>query len=685
MRHINYKSDFDFILKLVSSVKQNDGTITKSEVGFPDHDWEATFWTSRRSTSFIASSKGGVLTNCFNDNGQIHIVCNNRGLGPGVLNVEFHAHVPNSMYPDKCMDMYTVVPLDIELVIGQSDCMTELDAEVGLPIMYRSVYEDAVSAGFNGTKEEYYQRLNELPDSVEVATTIRQSVEDIRAMVADTAAGKAKLIDALERQGFEVSEGESYIELAAAVDKGYLSTIGYDTEEDYIVLKAAIEQSAKAKAQYEANGGNLSTCGIIAPNVQTTGAYLLQGNGDVTIVPSYRGLTNCDAMFARCVKLINIPPLDMSNVTRTVGMFSGCSSLVYVPPMDLRNVIAATFMFRYCSALTEATLDMPNIPDAINMFEDCKALTKVSLNMPNVTDATNMFDTCSSLTEVSLNMPNVTNATYMFYYCSALTEVPLEMTHVTNANNMFNYCSALTEVSLDMPNVTDATKMFYYCKALTEASLNMPNVTTATSMFDNCSSLTKVSLNTTKVTTATKMFYYCEALTEATLDMPNATTASNMFSYCKALTKVSLNMPNVTTASNMFNNCSALTEVSLVSQNMTDASYLFSGCSSLRKASLDMSSVTKVTSTFNSLTAVVVFNITNLGKSSLTSYSFNQLSVWGSTEEGRQSLIDTLITNSYKRASNGMSACRITLHANVKALLTTGEIASITAKGFTIA
>ena len=51
----------------------------------------------------------------------------------------------------------------------------------------------------------------------------------------------------------------------------------------------------------------------------------------------------------------------------------------------------------------------------------------------------------------------------------------------------------------------------------------------------------------------------------------------------------------------------------------------------------------------------------------------------------RQSLIDTLITYSYDRATAGYSTCTVTLHSNTKALLTEDEIAQITAKGYTIA
>ena len=51
----------------------------------------------------------------------------------------------------------------------------------------------------------------------------------------------------------------------------------------------------------------------------------------------------------------------------------------------------------------------------------------------------------------------------------------------------------------------------------------------------------------------------------------------------------------------------------------------------------------------------------------------------------RQSLVDTLITYSFDRATAGYQTCTVKLHSTTKALLTQDEIAQITAKGFTIA
>ena len=78
--------------------------------------------------------------------------------------------------------------------------------------------------------------------------------------------------------------------------------------------------------------------------------------------------------------------------------------------------------------------------------------------------------------------------------------------------------------------------------------------------------------------------------------------------------------------------------------------------------------------------------------SDCTSADFTYWKVWGIEDEtiplsagARQSLIDTLITYSYDRATAGYSTCTVELSTNTKALLTQDEIAQMTAKGYTLA
>ena len=175
-KRINYKSDFDFVARLM--VTAPDGTTT--EIGFPDYDWEMRITTGCNGYSqFVASAKGGKLTNCMNDDGQLRIICNNHGLRAGVLYAEFHAHLPNSIYPDGEQLYVGVSQLPIELVLGEGDEPTDIEIQMALPYIYDSAYDQAVRGGYEGTQEEYFALVSQLPDAVEIAIEVGKKAEII--------------------------------------------------------------------------------------------------------------------------------------------------------------------------------------------------------------------------------------------------------------------------------------------------------------------------------------------------------------------------------------------------------------------------------------------------------------------------------------------------------------------------
>lgn len=209
--------------------------------------------------------------------------------------------------------------------------------------------------------------------------------------------------------------------------------------------------------------------------------------------------------------------------------------------------------------------------------------------------------------------------------------------------------------------------------------LDTSRLTTMFNLFRNCNNVTSLDLsgwNTSKVTNMNSMFLNCNNLTSLDLSGFNTSKVTNilyMFQYCHSLT--SLNVRNwntslITSISGVFQNC-----MNLESLNLSD---------------WDITSVTSMTNTFSICTNMREFNLNNIGvNSTLSSVYFNDFDYWGINNEkypnARQSLVNTLLTNSYDRASAGYSSCRISLNKNIKNLLTDDEIAAITAKGFTIA
>lgn len=175
MRKVNYRSDFDFILRL-SDCRGDD-------IGFPDYDWEARFYTrGNRANAYVASCKGGVCVNCFNDGGRVHVVVNSPRLGLGELFVDFKASLPNSIYPDEHQDEMAPLSTGIELVRGAAPCPCSADVELMLPYV-RFRYEDFTPEQIEELKRpatEAAQRADNFVQTASEAEAIRMANEESR-------------------------------------------------------------------------------------------------------------------------------------------------------------------------------------------------------------------------------------------------------------------------------------------------------------------------------------------------------------------------------------------------------------------------------------------------------------------------------------------------------------------------
>ena len=148
-------------------------------------------------------------------------------------------------------------------------------------------------------------------------------------------------------------------------------------------------------------------------------------------------------------------------------------------------------------------------------------------------------------------------------------------------------------------------------------------------------------------------------------DMSSITDMSYMFYFCQELTSLDLtglNTSAVTSMENMFDSCYKLTSLDL--------------------SSFDTSAVTSMNRMFNYCESLISLTLgSNFFKAkSVSSIDFSPCSKWvGDT------VVTSLVTNSYDRASAGLSVMTLKLHANTKAALTDEQKAAITAKGYTIA
>ena len=324
----------------------------------------------------------------------------------------------------------------------------------------------------------------------------------------------------------------------------------------------------------------------------------------------------------------------------------------------------------------------PSSTSAYRLYSgDTKIVFAPNIDTSNVDNMNGMFYGCSRLTSVPLfDTSKVTSIGNMFYGCTSITSVPLfDTSKVNSIGSMFDGCISLKSVPLfDTSNVTSMIQTFVNCYSLTSVpEFNTSNVTRMTNMFNGCSNITSVPLfDTSNVKEMSYMFDGCSRITTVpSFNTSNVTEMACMFRYCSSLTSVpELDTSNVSNFNNIFNGCDNLKTIEGISfKSFSDStmrySYLvgYSNNTSIRKA---------------------VFK--DIGYQS-TAVQFNTgcISNWGvNTDEipdARQSLIDSLITYSFDRASAGYPTCTITLSTNTKALLTEDEKAQIAAKGFTIA
>ena len=248
---------------------------------------------------------------------------------------------------------------------------------------------------------------------------------------------------------------------------------------------------------------------------------------------------------------------------------------------------------------------------------------------------------------------------------------------IVSMAGMFVSCAYIKSIDFSGINtsaVTDMQSMFSRCVALTSldlSSFDTSSVTNMSHMFGDCYKLTSLDLSsfdTSSVTNMDGMFYFCSILTFLDLssfDTSSVTDMDGMFLYCYELTSLDLS--------------------SFDTSSVTDMYRMFDGCTSLASldlSSFDTSSVTNMHRMFDGCTSLASLLLgPNFFKTSaVTGISFSSSFKWTS-----DTVITSLVTNSYDRASAGLNTLTLQLHANTKAVLSDEQKAAITSKGYTIA
>lgn len=270
---------------------------------------------------------------------------------------------------------------------------------------------------------------------------------------------------------------------------------------------------------------------------------------------------------------------------------------------------------------------------------------------------------------------------YSMFDTSNLSLFP-EGVRLTGSGSSAFYKTPLTYIDLTNLEVTYAHKMFYNCYCLKAVKLNTnfgEGITSMRSMFYNCLELTTpITLNVDSVTSLYEMFAFCNKIPSITIlgDTSNLNETYHLFYYCSVLTylQVPENFPIVGNAQGFLEQ---------VKVPKIYGSFDYSGSTAYASGSYYW------IFGFSSNAYIRYIVIKNLGAYQSGSYLNMEYSrVWGiandEVPDARQSLIDSLITYSFDRASAGYSTMTWKLYADVKALLTEDEIAQITAKGYTL-
>ena len=328
------------------------------------------------------------------------------------------------------------------------------------------------------------------------------------------------------------------------------------------------------------------------------------------------------------------------------------------------------------------------------MFSGCHSLTSIDLsglNASSVTDMNSMFSRCSSIKSINLlgmDTSSVTNMSRMFHYCINLSSIDLSglnTSKVTDMSHIFSECRGLESVDfsgLDTSKVIDMSYIFNECEKLESIDLsgfNTSAVTNMSGMFTLCRKLTSLNLSnfdTSKVTNMSDMFYNCEKLESIDLSGFNTSAVTNMYEmfggyryegteYISGFTSLNLSSfdtSKVTEMSRMFQYCKKLISLDLSSfdtSSVTGMNYMFYNCP-------------KLTSLILGPNFFKTPNVTSIDFSSCTNWT-------------NDTVVTSLVTNSYDRATAGLKTMTLQLSANTKAALTDEQKAAITAKGYTIA
>lgn len=478
----NYKSDFDAILHLYRCRKDDSGEEVREEVDFPPYDWTARFYAGTdKANPYVASCIGGVCTNCFNDNGRIHVVFNGHRMGLGRVSVEFTAQIPDAIYPDGLRQEVRPQPLDVELVNGPGDCGCDIDLAVVLPYAVVTAYESAVQAGFAGTAEEYYAGLSLLPA--------------LSAATSDLAAAKAEVAAALRLHGVDVADTDSLHDMADKVAHLRLAVPGEPGVVDHgwrglgvpDLLNALRNNTRPADYPY------MWAAATPQQEVPLAGAdaYLCSDGFFIT----EQGVTHTFADPTRENWVIYYNRGRRYTVANTIGYVTGICVLSGTPSYSLADRTGYTTV----GPVHSYTDDLPGDGEVTDINLDAPGVTSIYLRgVRRCVGASHICDNVAILAGAVVlpDLEEIDVANNCWIRSGNIRMLSMPALSRLTASSLLSSANKVTELSLPALSVVYNTNVAISCPSLRRASLPaLAEFTGGTAMFDSCAALADVDLS----------------------------------------------------------------------------------------------------------------------------------------------------------------------------------------------
>jgi len=206
--------------------------------------------------------------------------------------------------------------------------------------------------------------------------------------------------------------------------------------------------------------------------------------------------------------------------------------------------------------------------------------------------------------------------------------------------------------------------------------------------LDQCPLLTSITLSPHLVSLGNSSLCGNTALQEFDFGDSLETVGDNALADCTALQAVTLPATVTLVDERAFANCKALTSVQANGMAPRGMKYMFTGCTSLQRIdNISFAGLTaQPTGIFSNCKALDIIDIRDLGTTeSITSYPLQGASAWGTTEEGKSSLLNSIYTYSFNRASSGYHVCTVILAAFPESWLDEDDLGRFEFKGYAIA